>query len=232
VTNIRAKIIFLLLLPTLLLVSLQAVSYVLPKDPITDGFNLLALTPRAGVPAWDGVLIDTLGAPIHLTNFSGKVRLLFFFRQPVHFLAEHFSNLAALLSQVQTNRFAGLVITDQDMALDGVLAQPVISPSNSSLHLLRDIHGEVFRLYGVRQTPTWLLVDTNNIIIGEASGLRCWTNALSLFRALTGQVAAKIVMTNIATNLTLPSHEQTNQTGSDTRLLQILRQMDNTSLFY
>mgnify|MGYP001228370109 FL=1 len=194
-----------------------------PPATRSDQFHLLSIGARRPVPAWDGVLTGQDGQISRMSRFSDKARLCLFFREPVHLLGEHLSNLGMLARNLGTNRFAALAITDQPVS-NLVIPFAVQTASNSGRILVfQDPAGELFRLYGIRQTPGWLLIGTNNMVLGEAYGLRDWAQASNLCASLITAPAGTNSLTNRASS---------NRATSSNVAAELLKQLDNDMLFY
>jgi len=200
---------------------------------LADGYHELMIAARRPSPAWDGILLDQKGTLRRISEFSGRARLVLFFREPVHVLEEHFSILSGFAFAMTTNRCSALAITDLPVSNIGM---PFIHGTNTNGQrpvLLQDPLSETFRRYGIRRTPCWLVITTNDIIIGEAHGLRHWTNAVHLFRSLSLINPTNAGRTNSGTtNTSITNSPSLRPETRSNSAIGVLRNMDNQSLFY
>lgn len=120
-------------------------------------------------PAPDFTLPDLDGSPVSLSSFAGRPVIVYFWATWCHYCVPSMQELQAIRAQY---RDQGLEVLAVNILENKERVNAHVRRHNLALPVLLDQTALVTRLYGVRATPTYYLIDRDGtvraIIVGAA----------------------------------------------------------------
>ena len=136
------------------------------NDPFVDAGFLQA---RQVVDAIDFTLEDINGQQVSLSDYRGKVVLLYFWATWWTWCRKEVPSLIKLAKKMDKEEF---VILGIDIQEKRKTVKKVVEKSGIPFPVLLDITGEVAGQYGIRGTPAHFLVDKKGILRAFAPGYK------------------------------------------------------------
>lgn len=128
-----------------------------------------ARTAALDQPAPDFTLTDLNDQPVSLSSFAGRPVIVYFWATWCHYCIPSMQELEALRLE---HRESGLEVLAVNILEAKERVSAHVRRHNLSLPVLLDLSGSVTRLYAVRATPTYYLIDRDGtvraVIVGAA----------------------------------------------------------------
>lgn len=117
-------------------------------------------------------LPNSTGADINLSDYAGKVVVLEWYNKDCPFVRKHYDskNMQNLQSAFVAKDVAWLTIVSSAEGKQGYLSQAeaeaqIVKEGMNATELLRDVTGDVARMYGAQVTPHMFVIDTEGNIV-------------------------------------------------------------------